>query len=56
MDCLLLELIKYRIVLFGLCYWTVARENSVEHWFSRPSEHVSPRRDQQRLTQATSRE
>jgi len=24
---------------------TVARENSGEHWFSRSSEHVSPRRD-----------
>jgi len=24
---------------------TVARENSGEHWFSRPSEYVSPRRD-----------
>jgi len=40
------ELIKCRMVLFGLCYWTVARENSGEHWFSRPSKHVSPRRDQ----------
>jgi len=33
------ELIKCHIVLFGLCYWTVARENSGEHWFSCPSEH-----------------
>jgi len=33
--------------LLGVC----ARENSGEHWFSRPSEHGSPRRDQQRLTQ-----
>jgi len=24
---------------------TVAQENSGEHWFSRPSEHVLPRRD-----------
>jgi len=27
---------------------------SGEHWFSRPSEHVSPRRDQQMLAQAAS--
>jgi len=24
---------------------TVVQENNNEHWFSRPSEHVSPRRD-----------
>jgi len=24
---------------------TAARENSSERWFSRPSEHVSPRQD-----------
>jgi len=42
--------------LFGCVWVAVARENSGEHWFSRPSEHVSPRRDQQRLAQATSRE
>jgi len=29
----------------GLRCVTIARENSGEHWFSRPSEHVSPRRD-----------
>jgi len=28
-----------------------ARENSGEHWFSRPSELALPRRDQQRLAQ-----
>jgi len=46
---------------YEYCYWTVgdllcvcARENSGEHWYSRPSKHVSPRRDQQRLTQAAS--
>ena len=53
-------------VLVWLCekhYWTMCgllyactRENSGELWFSRPSEHVSPRRDQQRLAQAASRE
>jgi len=29
----------------GHVWATVAQENSGEHWFSRPSEHVSPRRD-----------
>jgi len=42
-------------VLMRTCewyYWTIgdllcvcAGENSGEHWFSRPNEHVSPRRD-----------
>jgi len=31
--------------LLGSCCGTVARENNGKHWFSRPSEHVSPRRD-----------
>ncbi|QCD92900.1 hypothetical protein DEO72_LG5g969 [Vigna unguiculata] len=35
---------KCLIEMFGSCLWVVARENSGEHWFSRPSEHVSPKR------------
>jgi len=31
---------------FGDLLNVCARENNGEHWFSRPSEHVSPRRDQ----------
>jgi len=51
-------------VLIRMCerhYWTMCGllcvctcENSGELWFSRPSEHVLPKRDQQRLAQAAS--
>jgi len=36
---------KACLKLFGGVCVTVARENHDEHWFSRPSEHVSPKRD-----------
>jgi len=36
---------KCLIALFGLDCWAVTRVNNGEYWFSRPSEHVSPRRD-----------
>ncbi|QCD89518.1 hypothetical protein DEO72_LG4g465 [Vigna unguiculata] len=39
----------------GLLY-ACTRENSGELWFSCPSEHVSPMRDQQKLAEAASRE
>jgi len=39
------ELMKCLIDPFELCCWPIARENSGEHWFSRPSDYVSPRRD-----------
>jgi len=41
-------------MLVGLCGWvwvTVTRMSSGGRWFSRPSEHASPRRDWQRLAQ-----
>jgi len=54
------------VVLIGMCErpcWTMCgqlcvciRKNNGELWFSRPSEHVSLRRDQQRLAQAASYE
>jgi len=34
-----------RLHYFERVWVTVARENSGERWFSRPSEHDSPRRD-----------
>jgi len=39
------ELMKCLIARFGLCCWTVARENNCEHWFSCPNKRVSPKRD-----------
>jgi len=43
--------LEMHVGLHGCVWVTVAQKNNGGYWFSRPSEHASPRRDWQRLAQ-----
>jgi len=45
--------LKMPVGLCGYVWVTVTRKNNGGHWFSRPSEHASPRRGWQRLAQVS---